>query len=98
MLTIINCAMREPDRWVVRIAYRDLKGVITQRTVSPIRWTTRGTFRALCLGRAEPRQFMLRSIQSAELVAASSVIMGEVQGNERVSVNGVASNQIDKSQ
>lgn len=98
MLTVINRAMRDPDRWVVRIAYRDSKGVVTNRVISPIRWTTRGTFRALCLGRQEPRQFMLRSIQAAELVAASTVIMGEVQGNERVSVDGVASNQIDQPQ
>jgi predicted DNA-binding transcriptional regulator YafY len=98
MIGIINRARRDPDRWVVRIAYRDAKGCVTVRVISPIRWVSRYTILALCLGRQEPRQFDLRRIGAAELVPAADVVMGieEDQGNERVRVKPTAAGAVDK--
>ncbi|GAA4460224.1 hypothetical protein GCM10023156_40960 [Novipirellula rosea] len=69
--------MRDPDRWVIRITYRDADGVVTVRRVSPTRWRNDNTFVALCTGRGEHRQFDVRRIESIELDHAADVLMPE---------------------
>lgn len=71
-------AMRDPDRWVCRIVYRDKAGRFTARTVSPVRFTSNDTcVLTLCLGRQESRQFVISQIKCVALVNAASVLMGE---------------------
>ncbi|GAA5510073.1 hypothetical protein [Novipirellula caenicola] len=73
----ISRAMRDPDRWVIRITYRDVNGVATIRRVSPTRWQNDYLFRALCTGRGDHRQFDVRRIESVELDNAADVLMPE---------------------
>ena len=95
---IINRAMYASDRWCVAILYKDAKGKLTERTISPIRWTSAGVVLALCLGRLEPRQFDLRRMSDVRLVPASDCLMGEGAECERVSCNGVLKGQADQQQ
>ncbi len=70
----LNIAMKLEDRWVVLIVYKDQDGVRTRRHISPIRYLP-SKVEALCLGREEPRHFILDNIESIELVHASEVLM-----------------------
>jgi|694.fasta_scaffold76626_8 hypothetical protein len=73
----INQAMRDPERWAVRIVYRDDLGRRTRRIVSPTRWGASGrfSFLALCTGRQEQRWFKSASVEQAELVSSADVLM-----------------------
>ncbi len=71
----IQRAMSDPDHWVVEFKYRDAKGNLTQRTVSPIRFLTGDRMLALCLSRQEPRQFYLNRCESLKLKMACDVLM-----------------------
>ncbi|EMI20515.1 hypothetical protein RMSM_02547 [Rhodopirellula maiorica SM1] len=73
----VSKAMRDPDRWVIRITYRDADGVVTDRRVSPTRWKNDYLFRALCTGRGDHRQFDIRRIESIKLDNAADVLMHE---------------------
>jgi predicted DNA-binding transcriptional regulator YafY len=74
-LPLINKAMREPDSFVLRLCYRDSKGNVTRRVVSPIAIDGRESMRALCLCREQVRQFKFESCSSVELVDANDVLM-----------------------
>lgn len=75
----IQRAMKDPDRWAVRIVYRDDLGRRSRRVVSPSRWSAGGrfSFMALCLCRQESRWFRSVNVESAELVHAADVLMPE---------------------
>ena len=75
--SIISKAMRDSDRFVVRVKYVDSKFHLTERVISPIRWQDETHLVAMCLGREEPRTFLLDGIVGAELVDANSVLMPE---------------------
>lgn len=75
MRQLINKAMHDSDEWVLKIAYRDKKGKVTQRFISPIRFAGRERMLALCLCRQEPRQFYLSRMDKVELAPASEVLM-----------------------
>ena len=75
MINRIQRAMSDPDHWVVEIKYRDAKGNLTQRTVSPIRFLTGERILALCLSRQEPRQFYINRCENVELKLASDVLI-----------------------
>ena len=67
-------AMRDPDTWVVRLQYKDSKGVVTIRVVSPVRIEDDAVL-ALCLAREECRLFKLEQVSQVELVRSSDVLM-----------------------
>lgn len=67
-------ALRDPDRWVVRLRYVDSKGVTTVRVVSPIRLEGDSVM-VLCLAREECRRLIMARISNVELVAACDVLM-----------------------
>ena len=76
-------AMRDPDRWVCRIVYQDVKGRFTCRTISPTRYTNEDrTVSAICLGRQESRQFTVSRIRSVAMLNAATVVMGDEPVNE----------------
>jgi len=63
---------------VLQIEYRDKKGQITRRKVSPIRWNDdQSKVLALCLCREIPRWFEVEQIMAAEQVPEESVLMPE---------------------
>jgi len=74
---MVQRAMREPERFAVRIVYRDDLGRRTRRIVSPTRWGASGrwSFMALCTARQEQRWFKSASVESAELVSSADVLM-----------------------
>lgn len=75
---MINRAMQDPDGIVLRVVYVDGEGKETTRVISPTSWTEANrVFRALCLGRAEHRQFVVSRIRKALVVPAESVLMPE---------------------
>ena len=73
-MNLLLDAMRDPDRWVVRIRYTDSKGKVTIRVVSPI-CLIKDSILVLCLAREEPRRLKVNQISDVELVAASDVLM-----------------------
>lgn len=75
MRQILSQAMRDPDRLVVELDYRDSKGERTRRIVSPIRFLGSTRFLALCLCRAEPRQFYLDRCENVRLRPAADYVM-----------------------
>ncbi len=72
----IRRAIREPDRFVLRIKYVDSKLAITERVVSPISFDGR-VMQALCLGREQVRSFTVDGIATVEIVDANKVLMPE---------------------
>ena len=72
---VINKALVRQDRYVLRIRYRDAFDDCTERLVSPVRMVRGGKLLALCLGREEPRCFVIDRIESAELSEASQAMM-----------------------
>ena len=75
MRQLIYRAMQQPDDLVIEFDYRDAKGEMTHRVVSPIRFPDRDRFLALCLCREEPRQFHLERCQNVKLAPAADVLM-----------------------
>lgn len=70
--------MCDPERWVVRLRYRDSKGVTTVRVVSPIRFegvSAKRSVMVLCLSREECRRLILVRVSDVELIPASDVLM-----------------------
>lgn len=63
------------DELVVEFHYRDSKGVLTRRVVSPIRMLPGGRFLGLCLSREEPRQFYLERCEGLEVKQANDYLM-----------------------
>lgn len=55
MRQLIYRAMHQCDDLVVEFDYSDVKGAVTHRVVSPIRFLAKNRFLALCLSREEPR-------------------------------------------
>ena len=75
MRQMIGRAMQRPDDLVVEFDYRDKKGAMTHRVVSPIRFLGHDRFLALCLSREEPRQFHLARCSNAQVGDAADVLM-----------------------
>lgn len=71
----INSAMCNQERLVLLIRYKSVKGEVTERVVSPVRWLNRLAFTALCLGREGCRTFRIDRCQSAEIKQASDCLM-----------------------
>lgn len=75
---LVAVAMRAQDDFVLRFVYRDRKGSLTRRTVSPVRFIRSGGseyFAALCLCREEVRQFVLSQCSEPVLIRAWEVLM-----------------------
>ncbi len=70
-------AMRDPDRWVIRMEYQDEKNIRTRRVISPIRFTNaaRTHLLALCLARESPRVFFVNKIGPLTLEPAANFVM-----------------------
>jgi len=68
-------AIHHPDQHVLRIVYEDAAGVRTRRLISPVKFTSPTTIRALCLCREQNRQFSLKHIRECELVKANTIMM-----------------------
>lgn len=75
MNKVIRKAIANPDDWVLQIDYRDKKGTITRRVVSPIRLVGKTGMLALCLCREESRQFNLSQCSNITLLPAADVLM-----------------------
>ena len=75
MRSKISQAMQDVDRLVVQFSYRDCKGVLSKRVVSPIRFLPNGRFLGLCLSREEPRQFYLNRCEQIEIKPAEDYLM-----------------------
>lgn len=71
----VSQAMREHDRWSIRLRYRDKFGDTTDRYVSPVRMLGLHAFLGLCLSREEPRRFEFARCVSAELVRSHELTM-----------------------
>ena len=75
MRPLIQRAMRQADDLVLVFNYRDSKGAVTRRVVSPVRFLAGDRFLALCLSREEPRQFYLNRCENMRLDWASNFVM-----------------------
>ncbi len=75
MKKILNLAMFNPDELVIEFMYRDRKGQVTRRVVSPIRFIGEDRFLALCLSREEPRQFVIEHCVGIKLRRACNYLM-----------------------
>lgn len=75
MNAILNRAMHDCDRYVIKLDYTDSKGQTTRRVVSPIRFLGGNRMLALCLCREAPRQFHLNRCQNVRLCPAEQVMM-----------------------
>ena len=74
MMPIFRAAMRDPDRWVVRLQYIDAKGISTVRVVSPIRFENDSVV-VLCLAREQCRRLILDRVSDVKLLHAADVLM-----------------------
>lgn len=68
-------AIQDSDHLVVEFDYRDQKGQITRRVVSPIRFLGGNRFLGLCLSREEPRQFRLDQCSNLSLRNSHEYLM-----------------------
>lgn len=75
MRQIISRAMRQADDLVLVFDYRDSKGSVTRRVVSPVRFLASDRFLALCLSREEPRQFYLERCSNLRIDWAANFVM-----------------------
>ena len=75
MRSIIHKSILNCDQWVVVFRYRDSRGNLTNRVVSPIRFLGEDRFLGLCLSREEPRQFYLERCEDLQLKPASDYVM-----------------------
>ena len=73
--TAIRKAMIAYDDFVVEMKYRDRKGKLTTRVVSPIRFVGKDRFLALCLCREEPRMFCMDFCEEVRLQPAWNYVM-----------------------
>lgn len=93
MRQIISRAMRQADDLVLVFDYRDSKGIVTRRVVSPVRFLVSDRFLALCLSREEPRQFYLERCSNLRLDWAANFVMPvpvvEVQAEATVAATSV---------
>ncbi len=71
----ISFAIRRSDDYVIQFDYRDAKGQVTRRVVSPIRFVGSDRLLGLCLCREQPRQFYLERCSRPQLMLASEVMM-----------------------
>lgn len=75
---MIELAMNEPENLVLVIQYFDPhKRRITQRTVSPIRWSGPWQFQAQCLARQQLRTFKLGRVRNVRFKHAADVEIPE---------------------
>ena len=72
---LIARAMQDSDHWAIRMEYRDRKGAVTSRFVSPVRFLAADRFLALCLCREEPRQFYVDRCEDVTLIPAEEILM-----------------------
>lgn len=75
VFTSIVKAMNDQDNHVLRLRYRDKKGVTTERVVSPIKFVDDKAMLVLCLCREIPRRLELAQCSCIELVSAHDVLM-----------------------
>ena len=75
MQDLIQQALRQQDELVLVFDYRDSKGAVTRRVVSPVRLIKGERLLALCLSREEPRQFYLNRCQNMRLAWAVNFVM-----------------------
>lgn len=75
MRDIIREAMQNSDELVVEMEYCDSAGQQSRRVISPIRYLSSGRLLALCLCRAEPRQFHLDRCSNLQLRRSSDFLM-----------------------
>ncbi|MFO7906364.1 MAG: hypothetical protein ACQESR_27135 [Planctomycetota bacterium] len=75
MRHLIHRAMHQSDDLVIEFDYRDARGAVTRRVVSPICFLNPGRFLALCLSREEPRQFYLDRCRNMALKPAADYVM-----------------------
>lgn len=68
-------AIREAESIVVQVEYTDVNGVKTIRVISPIKFIGQDRVSALCLGREEPRTFVIARMSNAKSINASDVLM-----------------------
>lgn len=71
----VAIAMDAHDEFVLNLTYRDQKGNLTRRVVSPTQLVGDNAFRALCLCREEPRMFYFDQCEDASLLHANDVLM-----------------------
>jgi predicted DNA-binding transcriptional regulator YafY len=76
----IQTAMRQSDDLVIEFQYKDSKGAVTNRVVSPIRFLGGQRFLGLCLNRAEPRQFYLERCENVVIKQAHDYVMPLAMG------------------
>ena len=72
---MIRHAMQRQDDLVISLNYRDRRGKVTQRIISPIRFLSSDRFLAFCLCRCEPRQFQLDRCSDVQLKWAADYVM-----------------------
>jgi predicted DNA-binding transcriptional regulator YafY len=75
MRQIIQDSMNRCDDLVVEFCYRDAKGNVSRRVVSPIRFLGQDRFLGLCLSREQPRQFYLDRCHDVRLKPAWDYVM-----------------------
>ena len=71
----IVLAMQNADDQVIELEYRDAKGAVNRRVVSPIRFVTPDRLIALCLCREAPRVFYLKNCSNVALKPAWDYVM-----------------------
>ncbi len=71
----ISLAMKDSDNQVIELEYRDAKGAVNRRVVSPIRFVTPDRFMALCLCREAPRVFYLKNCSNVSIKPAWQYVM-----------------------
>lgn len=75
MRDFIKMSMYRPDDFVIEFSYKDRRGNVSKRVVSPIRFIGGDRFLALCLSREEPRQFCLERCEGVQLKGAWDYVM-----------------------
>lgn len=75
MRQLIQKSIQNSDDLVVEFQYRDSKGQLTKRVVSPIRFLDSNRFLGLCLSREQPRQFYLDRCDHLKLKPAWDYVM-----------------------
>jgi predicted DNA-binding transcriptional regulator YafY len=75
MRGMISRAMHQCDDWVIEMTYKNARGELVRRVVSPIRFVGPDRFLGLCLCREEPRQFYVNRCGNMKLKRAENYIM-----------------------
>lgn len=71
----VQHSIQRGDDFVIVFRYRDAKGAVTNRVVSPIRLLGSDRFLGLCLSREQPRQFYLERCEDLQLKPAWDFVM-----------------------